>query len=275
MPVTRLEAIVDQSPDAENARLLIEKYEAYAENFPADDDTNSRYLYRAAALAFRMNKFSQAIELLNRTIRNDYEGGNTVNNALLLGVIHEEKLRNETLSTTVYQAADRAFPGTASIQEKLRGEWPDIDSRLRQLQLQVFDASSNRIDFRKANDFINSSTVYAMLLPGREASANWLFEAAETARSIRAFSKAIELYSWIADYFPESERAPQALFLMAFTLDSDLSRYEEAGDLYEAFLEKYPSNKFSEGVGVLWDNLGRGEEEIMRRFGEKNQGVQE
>lgn len=272
--ISKLESTLEEAPQPETAKILIEQYRAYSEQYPQDVELNARYLYRAAGLAYRMNRFSQAIELLNTAIRAYYSGSNTVNNALLLGGIYEEKLRNEELAATVYQAAARAFPDATELQEELKPDWAGLDRRLETLADQIFDPVDNRIDYRVANDFINSATIYAMLLPREPASARWLFEAAETARSIRAFSKSLELYDWIAEHFPDSREAPQALFLKGFTLDSDLNRFEEAGAVYRTFVEQYPGSEFADDAQFLLENLGKDEEEIIRSFEEKNQLVQ-
>lgn len=272
--IGKLEETLEQNPEPEAAIALIDQYQAYSERFPDDAATNARYLYRAAGLAYRMNRFSEAIELLNTAIRKYYAGANTANNALLLGAIYEEKLHNEDLAATAYQAAARAFPANSEVQAKLKTGWSDLEDRLRLQADQVFDATDKRIDYRMANDFINAAAIYAMLLPEAPESAGWLFEAAETARSIRAFSKSLDLYTWIAEGFPDSKEAPQALFLKGFTLDSDLNRFEEAGNVYRAFLEQYPNNDFADDAQFLLDNLGKDEEEIIRSFEEKNRNLQ-
>jgi TolA-binding protein len=268
--IARVEEILDKTADPERAQQLIEMYKAYADRFPEQDDLNSKYFYRGAGLAYRMNRYSEAIELLHQAIRQHYNSSNTVNNALLLAGIYQEKLRDQKLAQTVYQATARSFPDSGNARDKINAEWPDLDVRLREMSNAVFDTSGRRIDYRMANDFINSATIYAMILPGQEQSAEWLFDAAETARSIRAFGKALDLYAWVCEGFPESTRASQALFLQAFTLDNDLGRYDEARIKYQAFLESYPENEFADDAQFLLENLGKSEEEIIRAFEEKN-----
>lgn len=272
--IATLEKNLEESTDPQKAEAIIDQYQQYVENFPRDHEMNSKYLYRAAAWAYRLNHFSQAIDLLNRAIKNHYPGSNTVNNALFLGAIYREKLQNEFLSRTVYQAAHKAFPQSEDLAEKVSPEWPPLDERMQRIQQSVFDESGGRIDYRGANDFINAVTIYAMLLPREPRSAEWLFEAAETARTIRAFGKALNLYDWISRRFPGSDQAAQALFLQGFTLDSDLKRFDEAGVYYQQFLDRYPDNIFAKDARFLLENLGKDEEEIIRSFEEQNQPEQ-
>jgi TolA-binding protein len=264
--IERLEKTVEASPSPEQARRLIELYQEYAAKFTGDHQTNAKYLYRAAGLAYRMNRFTDAIDMLTLAIKDHYAGDNTPNNALLLGAIYEDKLRNETLYATVYQAAAQAFPGVAAIKEKNRDDWPPLEDRLAVLGRAMFDPEKLQTDYRAANDFINACTIHAMLLPNSERSAQWLFDAASTARSIRAFSKAMEFYEWILERFPNSQRASQALFLQAFTLDNDLKRHEEAGAAYREFLRRFPNNEFADDAQILLNNLGKDDAEIIRAF---------
>ncbi len=269
--ISNLEKALEKEADTDVARELIDKYQAFVNAFPDNHEQDSRYLYRAAGLAFRMNRFSEAIEFLNEGLRDHYEGSNTPNNALLLAAIYQEKLQNEVLATTIYQAGSRAFPGREDFSKKVPSGALPLEERLEALEESVFDDATGRIDYRIANDFINAATLNAMLLPDDPGAPAWLFRAAETARGIRAFSKSLELYQMVSDRFPESDAAAQALFLSAFTLDNDLKRLEEARERYEAFLERYPQNEFSDDARFLLENLGKDEEEIIRSFEKKNQ----
>lgn len=269
--IEKLEKEIEGNPDTDLARELIDKYQAFVKAYPDNHEWDSRYLYRAAGLSFRMNRFSEAIEFLNEALNKHYPGSNTPNNALLLGAIYEEKLRNEVLAVTIYQAGAVAFPEVEDFQSRVPAGTPPLTQRLEELEQSVFDDASGRIDYRVANDFINAATLHAMLLPEDPEAPAWLFRAAETARGIRAFSKSLELYQMVSDRFPESEAAAQALFLSAFTLDNDLNRFEEARTIYQAFLDRYPENEFSDDAQFLLDNLGKDEEDIIRAFEEKNQ----
>ena len=58
---------------------------------------------------------------------------------------------------------------------------------------------------------------------------------------------------------------------MAFTLDNDLQRHEEAKELYESFLEKYPDDDFADDTQFLLQNLGKTDEEIIQSFEGQNE----
>lgn len=268
--ISNLETALEETPDTENAKALIDAYQAYITAYPEDTEENARYLYRAAGVQFRMNQFSGAVETLNRGLKEYYSSSVTPNNAALLGHIYSEKLRNEENATTIYQAMAQVFPDYEQMDEiKARlkkANFSPLDERIESLGRRMFNDSLGRIEYRIANDFISSCELHAMLLPDSPKSPEFLHKAGETARSIRAFTKALEFYEWIGEKYPDYDKAPQALFLRAFTLDNDLKRIDEARTLYELFLEKYPNDDFADDTQFLLENLGKDDEEIINSF---------
>lgn len=271
--ITTLEKQVEESTDMETAKILVEKYQAYVLENPNDTETSSRYLYRAAGLQYRMNRFSAAVDLLKEAIRDHYSGENTANNALLLGAIYEDKLRNTSSATTLHQSFLLSFPEhekVAEVKSKIPAESAELVPRINDLGVKMFNDSTGRIEYRVANDYINSCEIYAMMRPEAADSPGFLHKAGETARSIRAYRKALDLYEWIGEKYPDFEKAPQALFLRAFTLDNDLKRFDEAKALYEKFLVQYPNDEFADDTKFLLENLGKDDEEIIKSFTDKN-----
>lgn len=268
--ISKLETALEETPSTENAKAMVDAYQSYVDTYPEEVEDNARYLYRSAAVQFRMNQFSGAVATLNQSLKNFYSSSITGSSAALLGVIYSEKLRNEENANTIYQAMVKAFPDyekMPEIQASLdKLNLPPLEDRIESLGRQMFNDSLGRIEYRIANDFINSCELHAMLLPESAKSPEFLHKAGETARSIRAYTKALEFYEWIGEKYPDYEKAPQALFLRAFTLDNDLGRIEEARTLYEAFLAKYPNDDFADDTQFLLDNLGKDDEEIINSF---------
>lgn len=277
--INNLETALEETPNTENAKALIDAYQAYIDANPDDVEQNARYLYRSAGVQFRMNQFSGAVEALNQGLKDYYAASITPSSAELLGVIYSEKLRNQENANTIHQAMVQAFPDFEKIDEikaKLeKANLPPIETRIENLGQRMFNDSLGRIEYRIANDFINSCQLHAMLLPGSEKSPEFLHKAGETARSIRAYSKALEFYEWICEQYPNYEKAPQALFLRAFTLDNDLGKIEEARVLYEEFLEKYPEDDFADDTQFLLENLGKDDEEIINSFNAQEQSSEQ
>ena len=267
--IIKLEKALEENSNLDNATALVEEYKNFVAKNPDKVEDNSKYLYRAASVMYRMNRFSGAEALLKQAIKDYYPASNTANNALLLGAIYSDKVKNISSAATVYQALQQQFPEDEEVKKatgKIDPAWDGIEARIDALALEMFNDSTNRIEYRIANDYINSCELYAMLIPESEKTPTFLHKAGETARSIRTYKKALELYEWIATKYPDFEKAPQALFLRAFTLDNDLKRFDEARVLYEEFLQKYPNDDFADDTKFLLENLGKDDEEIINSF---------
>lgn len=269
--IETLEKEVETQATNENSSSLLEKYTAYVEANPEDHNTNSLYLYRAATLQYRMNRYQGAINFLKQALKNHYEGENTENNVLLLGSIYKDKMRNPDGASATYQCFVEAFPNsekTPTIKTDYP-EFPTYDARLKDLGNRLMNDSTNRIDYSVANDFINTCELHALILPGNEKSAEYLHKAGETARSIRKFPMALNYYEWICEQYPDHPKAAQALFLQGFTYDNDIKDMEKAKEIYTAFIEKYPNDDFADDTQFLLDNLGKDDEEIIQQFSDQ------
>ena len=174
-------------------------------------------------------------------------------------------------AATIYQqVSDQLTSGAnKAFLLKMKAHTEAIRSGMETLSKQMYNEAEHQLDADKANDYINTCQVYALIQPDDTKSPVYLFKAAETARAMRNFDKAIELYDNIYDNYPDYEKHAQTLFLKAFTLDNDLKRHDEAKGLYELFLKKYPDNDFADDTQFLLANLGKSDEEIIQKFEEK------
>ena len=267
--ISKLEKALEGEATTENAEALVNEYTAYADQYPEDVEQNAKYLYRAAGVHYRMNRFTGATQLLNRALKEFFSSSQSPDNAYFLGNIYEEKLRSSESATTVYQAFQSAFPQhekAAEAKARIPADAKDLNTRIEDLGQRMFNDSLGRIDYRVANDYITSCELHALLLPSSPETPGLLHKAGEMARYVKAFPKALEYYEWINTKYPDFEKAPQALFLRAFTLDNDLKRYDEARALYEEFLAKYPNDDFADDTQFLLENLGKDDEEIINSF---------
>lgn len=265
--IERAEAEAGESPTLSQAEALIEQYRSFTEQYPGEPDPAGLYLYRAALLSLKIDRPAEAVSLLQRAVKEFYGSKTTPENIALLGKTFLEKLGKQETAITVFQALRQAFPGFKPEQavDTVSISLPD---RLKNMQIQAFSDTLARPDVRMVSDLISNEELYAMILPGDPQSPAFLHQAGEAARSIQAFERALDIYDWIGNRYPDYEKAPQALFLSAFTLDNDLKRTDEAKVRYEEFLRKYPDNEFAESARFLLENLGKSDEEIIRSFQE-------
>lgn len=164
-----------------------------------------------------------------------------------------------TMQTEAIEKFKKAFPDMAALKTQLSGLIEEVKGK-------IYDESTNRLDPELSADYIEKCDLYAQLLPEDEQSPKLLFQAGETARSARNFSKALQIYDKIYTQYPNYEKAPQALFLKGFTLDNDLKQHDKARVIYEDFLAKFPNDDFADDTQFLLSNLGKSDDEIIKNF---------
>lgn len=268
--VAALEQEVAANGTPDKTQQLINEYITSAKS--ADANAGAEYLQKAAALHAKNNRFSAAVDVLKQAIKNHYSGAKTPENIVTLAKIFGENLRSPESAMTAIQAGANAFKSNGAI-KAMRDQFPadlqPLEARIESLANRMYNDSLGRVDFRIANDYMTSGELYALIMPNSPEAVNFLAKAGETARSIRNFPKALEYYNLISEKYPDSDKAPQAMFLRAFTLDNDLKKPEEARPIYEAFLQKYPNDDFADDTKFLLENLGKSDDEIIESFNKK------
>ena len=146
----------------------------------------------------------------------------------------------------------------------------DLSAKIEDLSAKVYNDSTKRIDENFAKEYVAACEQFASKYPEETQSPALLLKAAETARNVKDFDKALSLYDKIINDFPNYEKAPQAMFLKAFTIDDNMKNKEEAKVLYEAFIQKYPNDEFASSAQFMLNNLYKSDEEIIKEF-EANQ----
>ena len=144
-----------------------------------------------------------------------------------------------------------------------------LSKKIEETRNQIYSEKDNKFDDKKAMEYIEYCQSYAKLVPQDTEAAKFLFQAAETARSIKKYDQAMAIYDQIYTDFNSYPKAPQALFLKAFTLDSEMQQYDKARVLYQEFIEKHPEDEFADDTKFLLKNLGKSDEEIIKQFEEQ------
>jgi len=263
--ITQLEKSLSEQTSEATARSLSTAYLNYVDYFPEDTIWNSRYLYRYAALSYRMQDIAAAIGGLQRALEDYYPGDNSANNAQLLASFYREDLQKEAIAQLILSAAAWAFPGE-QLTPETASNLNEVIEQLDTLRNQVFSPGTYTVNFPLANDYVISIEEFSRVAPRHPQTPGLLLKAAEMARGIRTYQKAIELFDRLISNYPEHPKAPQALFMKAFTLDDGLQDYEAARAAYILFLEQYPDDDFADDARFSLDNLGKDINELIDRF---------
>ncbi len=112
--------------------------------------------------------------------------------------------------------------------------------------------------------YVDATEALALVSPERSDVPGHLYRAAEVARSMRTFPKAMSLYDWLIKDYPDHEKTPTAMFIKGFILEQDYDLIDEAREVYTEFLIKFPEHEMAESAQFLLNNLGKSDEEILQ-----------
>ena len=140
----------------------------------------------------------------------------------------------------------------------------DAQARIRAMEDSVFQTLT--FDKRKALALIDVYKAYANANPYDTVSAEYLFRAANVAKSMHDGMQSIKLYDRIAREYPSWKRLPDVLYLKAFTIDSELGNKGEAEMAYLAVIEAYPTHPFAKDAYQMIQNLKYTDEELIEIF---------
>jgi tetratricopeptide (TPR) repeat protein len=267
--LNQLETAFNETPNLQNSRKLVGYIDSLISLNLPDDKANIDLRIKKADVLKKSNQYLRAKESYKEILRfhPKIEGGSGF--AMELAHIYQNQLKNSTLANAVKSQLGNLFPDMVGLNEVV-ADIKDFDilANTDRLRDGMYNDSLRRIDRRVARDFIEISEIYGIFNNNKENTPDILDKAAETARSILDFNKAIELYDWLILKFPDSDKTAQAFFLKAFTLDNNLGKVDEARIYYEEFIRKYPDHEFADDTEFLLKNLGKSDEEIIKSFEE-------
>ncbi len=123
---------------------------------------------------------------------------------------------------------------------------------------QLFDKADT---YERDEQFNKAAEVYLSLarrFPNSPKAPQALFKAAVMyANNLKKSDAAIRLHEKLIKTYPESEYAPQSLFLIGFIYANDIKDYPKAKKYYHEFLKKYPKHELATSVKWELANMGK------------------
>lgn len=154
---------------------------------------------------------------------------------------------------------------TPPSQAQMAQQFRDMENRLAQ------NLNQMAIDTATADSLVNLGMEYAAQFHQDSLAPQFLFRAADVARGIGETGLSVSIWGKVSREYQDSPYAPEALFLMAFTLDNDLRDTARARQGYEDFLRQYPKHPLAGNAGELLRVLqsGKTPEDLIREFQQK------
>ncbi|MFK8163812.1 MAG: tol-pal system YbgF family protein [Lewinella sp.] len=168
-----------------------------------------------------------------------------------------------TASTpSVYAAATKALEA---------GDGAAVVSKLLMDNFQaVSDPNTGALNVQASQDFVTTASKLAEKYPADTLAAMPLYRAAEVVRAMNDPKLTASIYEKVYNNYPSFSKAPESLFMLGFTYDEDLGDLDKAREVYNDFLQKFPTHSFADDTQMLLENLGKTDEEILMELEKKN-----
>ncbi|MEO5583483.1 MAG: tetratricopeptide repeat protein, partial [Saprospiraceae bacterium] len=186
---------------------------------------------------------------------------------LQLADLMKNVIRNENAATALYCGFLDKYPNhpkSVEIKKSMNGSNIKLKDLIAQLAAKMYDDSLHQFNEAAATQYVDATEAYVLINPSDTESPDLLNKAAETARSLKTYNKAISLYDWVIEKYPTHKYASQALFLKAFTFDNELHDLENARFYYQEFIKRYPTHDFADDAKILMNNLGKSDQEFLK-----------
>lgn len=258
-------------PNPENYQALIQGLMTTIRNDSTADESKLEALNQGYEASMQMNQTSQAIGFLNTYVRENKGADDNPDKIIQLAHLLK-KAGKEEVALTLAQGFLISHPNHPKADEAramVSDEDLPVVQRIQQIGGGMFNVEEGQLDEDVARRFVDVCEAYALSAPDQPEVPDFLHKAAETARTMRTLPKALSLYDWILEDYQGHPKAPQALFLKAFTYDNNLNDTANARKYYQAFLEKYPDDEFADDTQFLLENLGKSDEEMLEALTKK------
>jgi outer membrane protein assembly factor BamD (BamD/ComL family) len=108
--------------------------------------------------------------------------------------------------------------------------------------------------------------------PGSKYAADALYQVAtlyqnkmvKDVTELQSLEKAADSYRMLQEKFPGDERAPVALFMSAYIKANELKNYQQATELYNLFLKKYPKHELASSASQELQIMGMSPDEVLK-----------
>lgn len=107
---------------------------------------------------------------------------------------------------------------------------------------------------------------FAEKYPDDELAPEFMFKAAQRCNVMAQHQEALDLFNRIIEKYPKNHISEEALFLQGYIYENNLHNEAEARRIYTSFIDQYPNSELAEDARLAMENLGKTPEEIFESF---------
>jgi len=269
LSVDRLYKEYELQPSAERAEVYLDTLEGFLRENIENTELIQPHLEKGVKLSMAQGMLSRTSNYILPLLRLYPNLGDRKGYLIKLGDIMYA-LRKRHASSIVYTELLSAYPNDPGIQKK-KGLLDSLslvhDDYVSYLFDQILvDPDELGVNRAASLKYVDAVEAKALVSPSSIDVPGHLYTAAEVARSMRTFPKAMSLYDWLIDNYPRHEKTPNAMFIKGFILEQDYNRPEEAKEIYTKFVSEFPNHEMIESAKFLLKNLGKSDQEILQEI---------
>jgi len=263
------------NPNKDNFTAYFSGINQYLKENKDDKAGVKPILEQAAAFAVSQNQHGRATRYFMPLVK-DYTENCRTNPEMVLSLANSMRSLNKThAASVIYANYKKTYTGEKT-DEQLEVLLKDIhDNPTVYIDTLFEDVFRNPDQYglnrNAALKFVDVVEAYSLSAPCSEKAPEYLYRAGEIARSIRTLPKAMSIYDWILNTYPDYEKTPTVYFLKGFMMENNVQDEEAAKTIYQDFLVKYPNHEMADDVKFLLENLGKSDEEILKFLESKQQ----
>lgn len=142
--------------------------------------------------------------------------------------------------------------------------------KIKELEAKLLDANGNPKDEVSAYNLQVAYDDFSERFSDDPQASEFLFKAATISINLNWGESAVKILDKFMVKYPNSPRAPEALFFLGYVHDNLVNDDVKAGEYYNQYLKKYPGHTFAKDAEASIRNLGKTDEELMREFERMN-----
>jgi tetratricopeptide (TPR) repeat protein len=267
--IEKLENTVDESSGQKEISSLLDAYSEFVNSSQESTAAKRKMLKKAYELAKNTGNDQRVIEFATRSLVDFPNDKGREAKVLDLISVHEKERKSDVAKVLklAFIEVFPDFPAADSLKRLFQSNELSVDSLMVDLGKRVKSKpGALGINSLMATIYVDACKAYATVLSEKEQSPALLFSAAQLTTTMRQYDKAIGLYDWIVNKYPDSENGPIALATKGFILDNDLKDLDKAKEVYRQFIEDYPDHALTSQIQFLLENLGKSNEEILDKL---------
>jgi len=271
----KLQRELEIQPSEERAKSFLDAANDYISEHYEEYELIEPYLTQGAKVSKDYGFLDQTPNFLLRILRSKKYQGDKTSYLIDLGdiMINLNKVHASNIIYKELHQKDQNNPEINKRQVLVDSVARSKSNYLQYLFDQVtVDPDQIGINKKAALKYVDAAEVYALVRPDENHTADYLYKAAEIARSLRTIPKAMSIYDWIIEDYQDYEDIPTVTFIKGFILEQEYKKPEAAREVYETFLERYPDHQMAESARFLLKNMGKSDEEILQAI-EANQSA--